>query len=407
MTTALRDDSITHGPALPDNKKSTTEKRQNNASTGASAAGMRALSARMMAFYFRTPVKAFFRTRVDYLGFARAINPRVQANEAWSLHLTTPGILAHAVKTYGWSFIPNQVIPPLLANVTVGAVLYASYLQTLGALHEPSSHAAKRVYPPAPFWATYSAGFAAGTFQSIIAAPLDALQIRFRSEDLLSGRYKNMWHYGLSKSRELGPRGIYSGWSLSFVKDAGGCGLFFATFEYIKSQCFYEYVSYWYGRFGKLSGFQQQQIQTQAANDIYSRPIIKPHYLMEPSFILAAGVAASVLQQVVQHPLTQLQEVYYRRLQLLDEKMRLRPSRRDTFRTYAQAYRRSFLQSTVYARKAGGWRKWLYEGFWMMTLKQVPSTSAGLIIFEVFRRKYGIGEDEVRIEKDGYDILLP
>ena len=41
------------------------KKRQENASTGASAATIRALSARMFAFYFRAPVKAFFRARVE------------------------------------------------------------------------------------------------------------------------------------------------------------------------------------------------------------------------------------------------------------------------------------------------------------------------------------------------------
>ena len=37
-----------------------------NAATGASAAGVRALSAQLVAFYFRAPIKAFFRTRVEY-----------------------------------------------------------------------------------------------------------------------------------------------------------------------------------------------------------------------------------------------------------------------------------------------------------------------------------------------------
>ena len=39
---------------------------RNNAATGASAAGARALSAQFVSFYFRAPVKAFFRTRVEY-----------------------------------------------------------------------------------------------------------------------------------------------------------------------------------------------------------------------------------------------------------------------------------------------------------------------------------------------------
>lgn len=41
------------------------KKRQENATTGATAAGMRALSARLLTFYFRAPMKAFMRTRVE------------------------------------------------------------------------------------------------------------------------------------------------------------------------------------------------------------------------------------------------------------------------------------------------------------------------------------------------------
>ena len=98
--------------------------KSKNAATGASAAGIRALSSQLVAFYFRTPIKAFFRTRFDYTGFARAINPYVQANERWSWRVSTPGLLAHAIKEHGWGFLPNQVLPPMLANVTVGAILY-------------------------------------------------------------------------------------------------------------------------------------------------------------------------------------------------------------------------------------------------------------------------------------------
>ena len=44
-----------------------TDGNQNAAKAGASAAGIRALSMQVMAFYFRAPIKAFFRTRVDYM----------------------------------------------------------------------------------------------------------------------------------------------------------------------------------------------------------------------------------------------------------------------------------------------------------------------------------------------------
>ena len=42
----------------------------------------------------------------------------------------------------------------------------------------------------------------------------------------------------------------------------------------------------------------------------------------------------------------------------------------------------------------------------MNTIKQVPSTSAGLVIFELVRRRYSSEAEAVKIKKDGYDILL-
>jgi hypothetical protein len=99
-----------------DGSDSSSQPPKGTASTGVQAAGMRAIMARMVAFYFRAPVKAFFRGRIDYMGYARAINPHMQAQAGWSWRMTTPMLLAHAVRTEGWSFIPKQVLPPLMAN---------------------------------------------------------------------------------------------------------------------------------------------------------------------------------------------------------------------------------------------------------------------------------------------------
>jgi hypothetical protein len=88
--------------------------------TGVQAAGMRAVAARMVAFYFRAPVKAFFRGRIDYMSYARAINPHIAADAKWSWRMTTPAVLVHAIRTEGWGFIPKQVLPPLMANTWYG-----------------------------------------------------------------------------------------------------------------------------------------------------------------------------------------------------------------------------------------------------------------------------------------------
>lgn len=344
---------------------------------------------------------------IDLLqGYARAINPRVQAGEAWSWRLSSPVLLASAVQQNGWKFLPNMVLPPLIANTAVGAVLYTAYLQTLGLLHEPSSQSTKRVYPPASPAICFSAGFLAGSVQSVLAAPLDALQVRFHSTEMAAGKYANMWQYALRKTTEIGARGIFAGWSLSFVRDSLGAGVFFATFEYIKSQAFYNFVSTYYGDWAKLSDNQKQSISAQAS--VYGRPEIRPHYMVEPSFLLLAGAAASIAQAVIQHPLSRIQELHYGRLAWIDSHDHAKPGEVKTraLKLYAAAYRKSLKHCYVIARREGGLRKWLYRDFFMSTLRQVPSTSAGLIVFEILRRKYGNDDDAVRIPKGGYDIVL-
>jgi hypothetical protein len=329
--------------------------------------------------------------------------------------MTSPALLSYAIRQHGWSFIPNQVLPPLIANTMVGAALYAGYLQTLASIHPPSSGATKRVYPPPSFGTTFTAGFAAGSMASLIAAPVDALQVRFQAHELVDGKYRNMWSYGYLKTREIGLRGVFAGWSLSLLKDSFGYGVFFGAFEYVKSQCFYSFVSSYYGDYGRLSLSQKAQIDTHQSIDAASvdNPVIKPHYMLEPSFILLAGITASVAQQTIQHPFTRVQEVHYGRLSFIDSRPHGHAlDKAQALRLYSTAYQKTWKQVLALSRRHAGpgrvgvWR-WLYVDFFRSTLRQAPSTSVGLIVFEVVRRKYATDSDVVKIEKDGFDIMLP
>ncbi|KAI9836235.1 MAG: hypothetical protein M1819_001572 [Sarea resinae] len=423
------------------------KKPKTNAATGASAAGVRAFSAQLVAFYFRAPVKAFFRTRVDYMAYARAINPDAQQNnKRWSWRLTTPGLLLHAVQTEGWAFIPRQVLPPMVANATVGAILYTAYLQALGHFHPPSSYGVKRIYPPAPFYATFAAGFTAGGVQSLVAAPLDALQVRFSTSDMLESQYTNAWAYARHKLQEIGVRGVFAGWTLSFLKDAFGYAVFFSTFEYVKQQAYYGFVTRYYGShvppFTVTGPDPLSRTLTPGPDDAAAaadddssstihdsttttlspaprttslpttRPTITPHYALEPTFLLLAGLAASLTQQTISHPLTRLQTLHHTHLESLDFLAHLDtthpvPSRTRMLQNYYHAYVDTFRAAGVRARRAGGWRAWAYAGFWMNAVRQVPSTGAGLIVFELVRRRAGVSPaEDARIEGDGYDILL-
>ncbi|KAH9887429.1 mitochondrial carrier [Xylariomycetidae sp. FL2044] len=422
---------------------------RNHAATAASAAGVRALSAQAIAFYFRAPVKAFFRTRVDYLAYARRVHQarteQLLAQSAaretrlrlalrriwWWASGTTPGLLTSVVQTHGWSVIPQQILPPLIANVGVGAVLYTSYLQILGQLHEESSRSTKRVFPPPDPRHTFTAGFLAGSIQSLVSAPFDAIQARYDHRDLMSSgvgssKPRSMWSFSAEKLREIGVRGVFAGWGLSFTKDSLGSAIFFSTFEYVKAQSYYKFVTWYYGGLDqKAAGVLARKRPSSskksgvAPSEAEHHPIvIRPHYSIEPIFLLLAGIAASFTQQILLHPLTHVQVIHWDHLEDLDAKaakMRSvvttnpdKPRRRwRMLRAYYHAYQETWSHCVAQAASEGrGVGTWLYRGFWWNTIRQVPSTSAGLIIFELVRRKYGTGNDPIRVAKDDYEILL-
>lgn len=286
---------------------------------------------------------------------------------------------------------------------SIGAILYTTYLHSLSNLHVPSSYQTKRTYPPPPPSTTFTAGLIAGGVQSLLAAPFDALQVRFRTSDILEGKHRTMWHYAGVKLRDIGLRGIFAGFTISLFKDSLGAACFFGTFETVKSQAYYAYITHYYG-----SRTRDALVQSKALyydeND--GRPVIKPHYGLEPTFLLLAGISASLTSQFIQHPLTELQQVHYRRLEALDYQAHGegKPSR--IMGRYLHAYEETFRQCKMLAKRHGGWRRYLYRNFWMSTIRQMPSTSAGLIVFELVRRKYAFETEEVIISHEGAHILL-
>jgi hypothetical protein len=121
---------------------------------------------------------------------------------------------------------------------------------------------------------------------------------------------------------------------------------------------------------------------------------------------MMAGVVASIAQQAIQHPLSRIQDLHLGRLEYLDHHASLIPSRQKMMQLYYHAYQETFKRCERKAKRAGGWRPWLFRGFVGSSIRQVPSTSAGLVIFELVRRRYASLADAVHIQSDGYDILL-
>ena len=229
-------------------------------------------------------------------------------------------------------------------------------------------------------WSTLAAGGVAGAAHSTIIQPLEALQGKFRATDIIDRKYKNMWHYGYSKSRELGFRRLYAGWGLTFAKDVVGCALFFATFEYIKSQCYHRFIKYFYG--------QTREYTTESSE---SDPnAFRPHYALEPTFLMFAGITATIVQQAIYHPLENVQKQFYREEFSNSQQHDSVKDGRAARSTHHASYSKTFQQLVKGSHKSPkGWR-FLYRGFFWETVRHVPSTSAGLVIFELVRRRYDV-----------------
>ena len=273
----------------------------------------------------------------------------------------------------------------------------------LGFLHPPSSQSLKKAYPPPRVSCTLFAGFSAGAIQSIVAAPVDALSVRFKTREMLDGRYSTMWHYGRSKLREIGPRGVFAGWALSLVKDSVGYAVFFASFEYIKAQAYYAFIARYYG---DLQGHLLTSVLKPKIDGTGPVALIKPHYGIEPVFLGLAGILASISQQSIAHPLNLVQGIHQKTLESPDNQAKVKQSSSAMLHRYFSAYETTFQKCSIHARRSGGWRRWLYKGFFWNTVRNTPSTAIALFIFELVRRSYGDENEAVRIEKDGYDILL-
>jgi Mitochondrial carrier protein len=242
----------------------------------------------------------------------------------------------------------------------------------------------------------------------LAAAPLDALQTRFEQRER-HYENKSMWAYGKGKLKDIGVRGIFAGWGLSFLKDSLGSGVFFSVFEYVKAQSYYKFVATYYGSLEPWAVTRLAEVRGALNTSRRDNPIIKPHYVIEPGFLMLAGVAASIAQQGIIYPLNKIQIMHYERLEELDNNARAyqrTPATGRMIRAYYHAYQETWRRCQIQALNAGGLRHWLFRGFWRNSIRQTPATSAGLVIFELVRRRYGIGNEEVKINEDGYDILL-
>ena len=148
-------------------------------------------------------------------------------------------MLVNVLRKEGWRFIPDQVLPPLIANSATGLILYGTYLSSFDQFdkrHEEEKKQNQRsnyYYSPVDTW---RAGLIAGAAQSLAAAPVDAIYTRLSAAEMLNGTHQNLWVYGLSKLKEVGLVGVFAGYGFSLIKDSVGFAFYFSVFEIVKTQ---------------------------------------------------------------------------------------------------------------------------------------------------------------------------
>ncbi|KAI9253817.1 mitochondrial carrier domain-containing protein [Phascolomyces articulosus] len=375
------------------------QKAKEVTSVGGSTAIARTLMMQGLYLFYRTPVKLFRPLRIDYLMMARALLPPVDeaSSKRFSFRYTSIGMISHAVKTQGWNFIPRHILPPLLANTVVGTVLYTTYIATLPMFHPASSFQLHRPFPPPPYSSVFMAGCLAGAMQSIVAAPLDSVKIRFEVSDLLEGKHRSMYQFAKSTLKELGIASAYRGFSLTLMRDSLSCGLFFATFEWVKQQGYYYFLDEMYGlqvdsrkmlhQLEGLHRYRTDELDNNYADvpetgEPKSASKERPPLMLEPLFVILAGAAAAVAYQIIEHPLSKIHSIFY------IEEGQSEFTNKEKREPVKELYRRTWDQCKLQVRMHGGsWRKFMYQEFGSTVIKVVPATSIGFLVFELVKRE--------------------
>lgn len=385
---------------LEDAKDGSGKSVNSNKTVSVSTAGIRAILYQVQSLYLRTPVKLFRPSRFDYMAYIREL-----ANLHNKIHLkpysfrthSSIGILISVFRKQGWRIIPDQIIPPLLANSATGVILYGSYLTSLDWISvqkgDKSTHRRGKDLHYA-YFDTWKAGFIAGAAQSLAAAPVDAIYARLSAAEVFSQKHNNLWTYGVQKLKEIGLVGVFAGYSFSLIKESLGFAFYFSTFEFVKTQGYnwtYETIIAYRRLKHRIKSYlgtttlQNANLDKEMVSQEEQR-LIK---LLKSSFILLAGASAALSLLAIQYPLSKIQKLHLGRLEALDIYNSYNgDARHPFFKLYYNSYIETYRQILkIKQRSKLSWFELSYKGFVRNAMTTIPVTSVGLLVFEIMRTK--------------------
>ena len=385
----------------------TPEHKASNQAVSVLTAGIRAIAYQIQSLYLRSPVKLFRPSRFDYMAYVRALANRHNniSEKPYKFHThSSIGMLVSVLRKEGWKFIPDQVMPPLIANSATGVILYATYLNALDRL--TSKRGTNRNtdfnwYSPIDTW---RAGFVAGAVQSLAAAPVDAIYTRLSVSEMIEGSHENLWKFGINKLKEIGLVGVFAGYSFSLIKESIGFAFYFSTFETIKTQGYS--ITY---KIFKFFRDQEEMIKSKLQS-LFSWDDVKVdekmqrleryrlERLLKTSFILIAGASAAFALLAVQYPLTKVQKIHLSRLEALDIYSASTRKEKPFIKLYYNSYIDTFNQVLRMKQKAKvTWFKAAYSGFIRNAVTTIPATSVALLVFEITRTRLVSSMEEPEI----------
>ena len=148
-----------------------------------------------------------------------------------------PSIAACVRHTYrvegSAGFYRGLVIP--LATVTMARTTsFSIYEWSRAALQSTCD------WSPTSYQSTFLSGMLAGVSVSVLAAPFELTKLASQLDQLMYQRpsgspQMSTWETARSIYRRMGPRGFYSGYTYHACRDSLGTGLFFTTYNKMKS----------------------------------------------------------------------------------------------------------------------------------------------------------------------------
>lgn len=373
-----------------------------------STAGVRALFIQVQTLYLRAPVKLFRPSRFDYLSYVRLMAQKHDKINLKPYKFSTHssiGMLVNVVRKEGWDFIPKQVLPPLIANSATGIILYSTYLTSLDYL---SKGRRERISGPIEnsilysYSDTWKAGLLAGALQSLAAAPVDAIYTRLSISEILDGKDRNLWTFGARKLRQIGVIGVFAGYGFSLVKESLGFAFYFSTFETIKTRGYLlTYNSILTYRKVRESIVRRLSFRkcdadvvfhNERAKNLEEKRFVR---ILHSSFILIAGASAAFILMAIQYPMTKIQNIHLSRLEALDLHNAAQSKTEPFIKLYYNSYITTYHKLLDLRKKTSkSLFQVAYKGFGRNALMTMPSSSVGLLVFEIMRTKMSDAIDD-------------